>query len=185
MQIAVSGPAGAGTSTTSEDVASSIGLEYICAGHLFRNMASNEGMTLEEFSEYAEKNPEIDKKIDEEQRRISKEKDNILIEGRLAGWMAERADIKIWLKAPLELRAKRVARREDIGFERALDDIIDREESEKKRYREYYGIDISDLSIYDLIIDTETWKQHEVVGIIGCAVENYEKSPKNIDAKKK
>ncbi|WGI17210.1 (d)CMP kinase [Methanonatronarchaeum sp. AMET-Sl] len=173
MIVAVSGPAGAGTSTTSRSVAEKSNLKHICAGQIFRQLANEKDMTLEEFSEYAEQNPKIDHDIDKRQQEIAENRDNILLEGRLAGWMAQNADIKVWLKAPLELRARRVARREDIQLEKALNEVKEREKSEKTRYREYYEIDIDDLTIYDLIIDTANWNKQSVINIIIEAINNY------------
>lgn len=172
MIIAISGPAGSGTSTTSKKVAKKLGLDFVGAGDIFRQKAKEKNMSLEEFGEYAEKNPEIDKEIDKKQRKISQQRNNLVIEGRLAGWMTD-AKVKIWLKAPLELRAKRVARRDDITEKKALEAIKKREESEKKRYEQYYDIDISDPSIYNLIIDTSKWNQESVVEIIEYSIKNF------------
>lgn len=174
MIIAISGPAGSGTSTTSEKVAKKLELDFIGAGDIFREMAEKRNMSLSEFGEHAEKNPEIDKKIDKKQEEISRQKDNIVIEGRLAGWMTE-ADIKIWLKAPIELRAKRVAKRDQITEKEAIKSIKKREKSEKKRYREFYDINISETSIYNLIVDTSKWSQDSVVKIIECSIKSFSK----------
>ena len=48
--IAVSGPHGSGKSTAAMKVAESLGYEYISAGELFREMAKNANMNIEEFS---------------------------------------------------------------------------------------------------------------------------------------
>ncbi len=173
MIVAISGPAGAGTSTTSKAVAKQAELDHICAGQIFRSMAEEKEMTLEQFSQYAENNKEVDQEIDQRQKKLAQNKDNILLEGRLAGWMAENSDIKVWLKAPLELRARRVAKREDIEFKQAIQDVREREKSERTRYLEYYGIDIDDLTIYDLIIDTANWNKQAVINIINESIDNY------------
>ncbi|PTD94294.1 cytidylate kinase [archaeon SCG-AAA382B04] len=172
MKVAISGRAGSGTSTTAEKVAKKLGMEFIGAGDIFRRMAKQKNMSLQEFGKYAEKNPEIDKEIDQKQREISQKREKIVIEGRLAGWMAE-ADIKIWLKAPLKLRAKRVAKRDQITHEKALKRIQKREKSEKKRYKKFYDINIYDKSIYGLIIDTSKWNQNSVVEIIEKSIKNF------------
>jgi len=41
-----------------------------------------------------------------------------------------------------------------------------REESEKRRYREIYGINFEDLSIYDLVVDSNDLTPEEVVECI-------------------
>ena len=39
----------------------------------------------------------------------------------------------------------------------------DREESEVLRYRKFYGIDVTDRSIYDMVIDTGALTPEQVV----------------------
>jgi cytidylate kinase len=66
----------------------------------------------------------------------------------------ELADVKVLLVAPDEIRFKRIAQRERVSISEARKETLAREEIQKRRYKKYYGIDISDLSIYDLRIDT-------------------------------
>ena len=44
-------------------------------------------MSLEKFGKYCEKNKEIDQELDNNQLNILK-KGNVILEGRLAGWLA-------------------------------------------------------------------------------------------------
>jgi cytidylate kinase len=60
----------------------------------------------------------------------------------------------VWVAADEQERAKRVAAREGVDPEVALAANRDRERSERQRYRTYYGIDLDDLSVYDLVIDS-------------------------------
>ncbi|MDY6764406.1 MAG: AAA family ATPase [Halobacteria archaeon] len=173
MKITVSGPPGSGTTTLSKALSSEFGLEHISSGDVFREMAEERGVTLATFNEMAEEDPDIDRQIDLRQREIGDERDDIILEGRLSGWMVEGADVKIWLKAPLRVRAGRVAEREEISVDQAYDEIKAREESEKKRYKEIHGIDIDDLSIYDLVIDTSHWDAEGVVSIARRAIKEF------------
>jgi cytidylate kinase len=98
-----------------------------------------------------------------------------VLESRLAGWMAaEHADLRIWLDAPLDTRTARIAAREDKPTEAAREETVARAESEALRYREYYGIDIADLSIYDLTVNTARWSAENVLAITRNAVEAYD-----------
>jgi cytidylate kinase len=80
----------------------------------------------------------------------------VIVEGRLAGWTID-ADLKIWLKTPLRVRAERIAKREEIPVHRAYDETETRQKCEILRYKTFYEIDLTDLSCYDLIIDTSKW----------------------------
>jgi cytidylate kinase len=94
----------------------------------------------------------------------------------LAGWMLEKnnikADLSIWLKADPMVRCKIISLRENEGIEKAMDEMILRENSEKKRYNEIYDINIDDLSIYDIIIESSKWDIDGVFNLIDYAIGN-------------
>jgi len=171
LVVTVSGLAGSGTTTLCRNLASYYGFKHVYAGMIFREMAKEMGMSLQEFQEYAEMHPEIDREVDRRQVEAAKEC-NVVIEGRLAGWMVKDADLKVWLDAPIMERAKRVARREGISVEEAFVRIAEREKGNKKRYLNLYGIDIDDKSIYDLIINTAKWSPEGVFAIVKAAIDH-------------
>lgn len=170
MKITISGPPGSGKSTLSKMLSSKLGLEHLSMGDIFRKLASDRCMSLDEFGTLAKCNDDIDRKLDEEQKKIAKEKDNIILEGRLSGFLVE-ADLKVWLKAPLEIRAGRIAKRENKSVSSAIKETSEREECERVRYLNYYNIDIRELSVYDIVIDSTKLSPEEICEIVGKAVE--------------
>lgn len=171
MLLTISGLPGSGTTTVSRLLSDKYNLEMISAGEVFRSLAKEYGMTLAEFGSLAESDDSIDLKIDERQKEIADTRDNIILEGRLAGHMAQRA-MKVWIKASVDVRVRRIVSREGSSFDDKLAETIEREASEAVRYSNIYGIDINDLSIYDLVIDSEKWDQFGIVEIISCAIDN-------------
>jgi cytidylate kinase len=171
MRITISGLPGSGTTTVAKLLAKALSMELISAGELFRAMAKEKSLQLGQFSELAEENDYYDRWIDEQQGAEALKREHVIAEGRLSGFFAPTAELKIWLKAPLEVRARRVAGRERITYDEALMAMKEREQSEHKRYKQYYGIDLDDLSIYDLIIDSARWREHDIVKIILVAKE--------------
>jgi cytidylate kinase len=167
--IVISGLHGAGKTTVAAEVACRFGLRHICAGELFRRMAAERGMSLEDFNRYAETHPEIDKELD---RRTVEEarKGNAVVDARLGGWLVD-ADFKILLVAPLEVRVERISRREGREKEEVLRETKQREESEARRFRELYGIDVNDFSVFDLILNTGRLSEEQTKRIIVSAVE--------------
>lgn len=170
MKITISGPPGSGKSTLSKLLSARLGLELVSMGDIFRKHAKDRCMSLDEFGTLAKCSDKIDRKLDEEQKKIAKEKDNIILEGRLSGFLAE-ADLKVWLKAPLEIRAERIAKRENKPVSFAMKETSEREECERVRYLNYYNIDIRDLSVYDIVIDSTKLSPDKICEIVGKAVE--------------
>lgn len=168
MIITISGPIGSGKTTVARAISERFGLKYISAGTVFRQMASDRGMSLEEFSTLAENDPDFDKEIDETQKKLANE-GNAVVEGRLSGWLID-SDIKIWLGAPLEVRIERVAGREEKNKEKARKETVLREQSEKKRYKEIYNIDMDDISPYHVVLDTSLFDAQGVVEIIESVI---------------
>lgn len=152
--VAISGQPGSGKTTIAREVAKILKLPLSSSGTIFRELAAKMGMDLLEFHKYAEKNQEIDKMVDT--ITIEKAKaGNVVIEGHLAAWIARSyADVCIYLKASREIRAKRVSNRDGVPYEKALKELEEREEMNKRRYMAIYGIDVTDLSIFDLVLDT-------------------------------
>lgn len=170
MIITISGPPGSGKSTLSRLLSAQLGMELVSMGDVFRKLAQDRCMSLEEFGLLAQRDEKIDRKLDEEQKKIAKENDNIILEGRLSGFLVD-ANLKVWLKAPLEVRAGRIAQRENKSAAKAMAETSERERCERERYLKYYNIDISDLSVYDFVIDSTRWSPEEITEIVVKAVE--------------
>ncbi len=170
MRITISGPPGSGKSTLSKMLSVKLGLELVSMGDIFRKLANDRCMSLDEFGTLAKCNDEIDRKLDEAQKKIAMEKDDIILEGRLSGFLVD-ADLKVWLKAPLKIRAERIAKRENKSVSSAMKETSEREECERVRYLNYYKIDIRDLSVYDIVIDSTKLSPEEIYEIVGKAVE--------------
>ena len=165
MIITIGGLAGTGTTTTAELLSEKLDIPFISAGSVFRDMAREKGMSVLEFSEFAEGNDDIDKEIDERQAELARSSDNLIVEGRLSAYFVE-ADLKLWLVTPFDVRSSRIAERESKSVDVAKEEIITRENSEALRYKDIHNIDIKNMDIYDLIINTDTFNPEEVSEII-------------------
>lgn len=171
--IVVSGPPGGGKTTQAKKIAKHFSLRYHSAGMIFREIAKSRGLSLEELSIIAAKDPSIDIEID---RRTYEEalRGNVVLDGHLTAWIvSDIADIKIYVTAPLHTRIKRIAERDKIDLGKAMRETIIREYIQKKRFVEYYGIDIDDLSIFDLIINTENIDVSETFEVIKKLIEKF------------
>jgi len=167
MIITIGGFAGSGKSTVADIVAKKLGWGRISAGDVFRKLAKEKEMLLEDFNEYAEERPEIDRELDKKILKTAEE-GKAIIDGRLIGLLTKKNGIScitVWLDAPLEVRAKRIVKRENKDYQTVIKEIQRRETSDRQRFWDLYTIDINDLSGYSLVIDT-TYKTPEEIAAI-------------------
>lgn len=170
MLVTVSGKAGTGTTTLSRTLSNELNLPHYYAGAIFRDMARERDMSLQEFGEYAEDNHEIDMELDDRMIEIAKRGDAVL-EGRLSAWHAERASaeeeaLRVLLTATEETRAERVAKREERPVDEVQEEMRARTASEATRYSELYDVTPDDEDLYDLVVDTEDKTPDEVAEIV-------------------
>jgi len=175
MRITISGPAGSGKTTVCNKLSSVLSLDAVVFGNIFRDIAAERGMSLTELSELAENDRAIDEMIDSRIVQIARERDDIILESRLAAYMLNRNGIpafRIYLDASPDVRIKRIGTRENETMEQALKVTAERQASEERRYKMYYNIDINDTSVYDLIINTDDIDPDQVIQRILEALED-------------
>ena len=168
VTITVSGSPGSGKTTVAQLLKKKLQLPYVYSGDIFRKQAEREGMSLEEFGRYCEQHKDVDKELDRQQLEIIKQ-GNVIVEGRLAGWLAYQNNIpavKIFIDADQQTRVNRIVNRELGDREKRKEELVKREKSEATRYKTYYNIDIDDTSIYDIVIDSSKKTPEEIVDII-------------------
>lgn len=162
--ITIGGPPGSGTTTVSKILEERMGMKHVYIGAIFRELAREHNMDLDNFGDYSSEHPEIDIELDRKTIDIAKG-GNVIIEGRLAGWMLHDNGLpafKTWIKADLDVRAERVKEREDGDLEDIKVGITKREKSEKERYHNIYNIDLDSMDIYDLVVDSTDLDPEEV-----------------------
>ncbi|MEM0353855.1 MAG: cytidylate kinase, partial [Archaeoglobaceae archaeon] len=68
-------------------------------------------------------------------------------------------------------RYHRIARREGKDINEVRQETKLREEVERRRYQKFYGINVDDWSIYDLIVNSTRIQAEKIAEIIAKAVE--------------
>ena len=151
MIIAVSGLAGSGKNTFGTALAKKLGYRIVCP--TFKDLADSAGVSLLEFQKMAHDNPEIDKQFDTHLKQEADE-GNCIVTTWLGPWIVN-ADYRIWINAPSEVRAERLAKREGSSVKEALEHIQKRDADNRARYLKLYGIDILEHKGFDLILNSE------------------------------
>ena len=181
MRITISGKAGSGKSTVAKSLAEKLKLKHYSIGDLMRAMAHEKKISLLELNQLAEKNKSIDLELDNRLKELGKKENNFIVDGRLTAFFIPKADVRIFLDTEDEVRAQRIMndkkRKEaNPNLKETLENIQKREESEKKRYREYYNVDYRDRKLYNCFIDTTNISPQEVVNKVLEFVKTLQKS---------
>jgi len=153
LVITVAGRHGSGRTTQAKQLAEAFGLRYVSAGTIFRERARELGVSLEEMNRLAASDPGFDNWLDARTR--------------------EESDLTIFVNCPFHERVRRIAEREGRSLEEVEEETRRREELEEARYKEFYGVDLSDLSVYDVVLNTGLFTAQEAAYILKNVVEVY------------
>lgn len=162
--ITLSGKPGSGKSSTADRVAEMLGYTRYSTGDLVRALIKKKKMTLAEFNERAEREPNLDYELDEELRNM-REQNDVVIDSRLGFyWIPE--SFKVYLDLDPEVAIARIYKdsnlnalrgateHNEIGMDGVIDQVNARLENERRRFKKLYNINPYATANFDLIIDT-------------------------------
>jgi cytidylate kinase len=162
--ITLSGKPGSGKSSTADRVAEMLGYSRYSTGDIVRAMIKKKKMTLAEFNALAEKDTSYDYELDEELRNMRTQED-VVIDSRLGFyWIPE--SFKVYLDLDPEVAIARIYKDSNInalrgvtenntdGMDAVIDQVNDRLNNERRRFKKLYNVNPYASANFDLIIDT-------------------------------
>jgi cytidylate kinase len=172
MIISFNGDHGSGKSTIANRVAEKLGYQRYSTGQMFRDIAKEKGITLEELHGKIVNDYSVDKLVDSRTLDLSKKEGNFVIDSRMA-WKIIPDSIKIYLKVGDNEAAKRIyleLKKENQrnegknldSIEKVKESINRRKEMDDERYANLYGANIREEKNYDLVLDTTKLTIEEV-----------------------
>lgn len=163
MIITIAGLPGAGKTSVAKELAKRLGCDFVSVGELRGQVAIERGITIDQLNDLG---TESDLMADAKQIEIAKNKQAIVIEGRIS-WHLIPNSFKILVVVDPTEGARRIfeeqksgdgARadeRDYLSIEDTQESIKNRVENDRKRLRALYGVeDFTDPKHFDFVLDT-------------------------------
>lgn len=172
MNITITGNLGSGKSSVAK-ILKEKGYEIISTGNIFRQLAMDKGLSVEEFNQQVNEaasrgDRSVDKMIDDMTAKIGKERDNVVFDSRLA-WHFAPESFKVFVITDIDEASRRVfhdslrAGSESYASQEACKKaLINRQKLETVRYREIYDLDYYDMGNYNLVIESTSASPAEI-----------------------
>ncbi|MDK2371973.1 MAG: cytidylate kinase family protein [Candidatus Korarchaeota archaeon] len=184
FNVCLSGLTGSGKSTLARRLVERYGLKRVSGGDILKEIIGGKESLKdpgwwerEEASRaMAERmsNPELDMEVDRRLMSLASEGGYVLDSWTMAYLLDSEDCIKIFLKADLEVRALRVARRDRISFDEAVKRIKLKEEETYRIYKRIYGFELGkDLTPFHLVLDTTRLNASEVLSIVSKFIDSW------------
>jgi CMP/dCMP kinase len=180
--VCISGMAGTGKSTLAKKLAEKYDLKYYSGGDALKEIAATEGYDSSSngwwespeglsFLEKREQNHEFDKAVDNKLVEHAQQ-GQVLLDSWTMPWLLK-TGFKIWLIASVEKRAERIAERDKLSIEEALQVLKEKEAKTKAIYKKLYGFTLGeDLDSFDLVLDTDNLNAGEVFQALCKVMDN-------------
>ncbi len=177
FKISLAGDLGSGKSTVGALLAKQFDAEIVSIGKLQRKMAAELNMDTCEFNKYQETHPEFDKILDGKLADYEKLEGSFIFDSRMA-WHFVPSAFSVYLACEPKEAARRVieANRQDEAYgsvDEAYSRLLLRRQREQKRYFDFYGVDITDMSNYTFVVDTTDKTPTQVAEAIVEGWKNY------------
>jgi cytidylate kinase len=184
MKIVITGLTGSGKSTLGRRLARELGLRYISGGDLLKQiMAGERAMHAgwweteegERAMERRRKQEEYDREVDRRLLEIMEREENVLVDSWTVSYLYKKEDaVKIYLKADVKERARRVSRRDGISVEEAVEAIKRKDETSIELYKRLYGFRLDeDLTPFNLVLDTTKLDEEDAFNLVLMYVRRW------------
>jgi predicted cytidylate kinase len=165
--ITISGEVASGKSSVANSLLAQLpNWTRVNTGQRFRDFCASKGMTIQQVAELTD---ETHREFDQSQKLLLSTEKHIVVEGRLAGWLARDIEdvFRVFCFAPLETRIDRYVRRDKTSREQARIDIEHRDAKDIEKFLKIYGVqDYRDPAFYHLELDTSTLLPDDLAQII-------------------
>jgi len=181
--ICICGMTGCGKSTVAKRLAEKYGFRYVSGGDALKALAVDEGYDVGgrgwwesdegmRFFEQRMDDLEFDRRADERLLEWARQGD-VVLDSWTMPWLFDDG-FKVWLEASEDVRARRLAGRDDVSFEDAQKVLRKKDERTKMIYERLYGFSLGeDFSPFDAIFDVSLLGADEVLEALCLVIEKW------------
>lgn len=169
MIITLSGKAGSGKWTVAKLLSEKLWYQHISIGDMKRDVATSMGLTISEFNilwEQPENKATFDLKYEDYQKSLALDS-GIILDSRL-GFYCQPQAFKVYLDVSDEEAARRIfGDKERSGdtyasLQAVQEATQQRNADDIQRFKELYHVDMSDMTNFNLVVDTDNKTPQQV-----------------------
>jgi CMP/dCMP kinase len=170
MIITISGKPGSGKTTLAENLVKKLKYKRYSPGKIRRQIATKQGISIEELNKKDNIKSTTDEIVDKKIKELANS-DNLIVDGRV-GYFFIPNSLKVFVDADLKVIAKRLLNdssrlAEPIkSEEQAYNDLVKRCDDDQERFKKIYNTDIYDLKNFDLVIDSTSLNQDQILDLV-------------------
>ena len=181
---------GSGKTTVAKVLSEKLRLKHYYIGAMRREIARQRGITLNELNKIGESDPSTDKVVDDYLVKLGKTEDDFIAEGRTASYFIPNS-IKIFIAVDVRVGAERIlkdavekgkAQERNEKVAASVDEqarlLQERIDSDKLRYKRYYGNTMFERKMYDLWLDSTDMTPEQVVSQVMAFITSSQKKKK-------
>jgi CMP/dCMP kinase len=177
LSIVISGWPAVGKTTMAVELAKKFNLKLYSGGDILKMLAGAKGYSTsrddwwdtgeaKRFMEERKSDPSFDNQVDKKLIQIIKNGNSVITSYTLPWLMKEDRIIKFWLKASQENRARRMANRDNISYNKAKKVIQIRDGENMKIYKNLYGFNFGeDLKVFDFCLNTDILSLNSLIEV--------------------
>jgi CMP/dCMP kinase len=180
LKIFIAGLSGTGKSTIAEQVAKKFKLKYYPSSLLFRKFAGKDvetnGWWEKEGLNFVNEREgsDIDEQFDKYLLNLIDTNPDFVIDSWTLPWLYKEEGLRIFLKAPFEVRVNRVVERDELTYAQIKEGVARKDKLTRAIYMKKYMFDITkDHNIFDFVINTEYFNKKEITKLVFNIVKKY------------
>jgi len=168
MIITISGKSCTGKTTVAKGLADDLQVPFFSVGNYYRE------------NKQSTSDAGVDKALDGKVEEFMKKENNMVLEGRMAGYILEKMrrtgyaqGISVYLTLGFHGQIERFMKRsgaDDLQY--AVLSTIERDKADRNRLLNAYGVDVFNHGLYDLVIDSSDKSPERIKNIIKQSIYN-------------